>query len=283
MDYLAASLGVLAVATSGLVVVELHDRKRRHRLAHTAEIRFGRDSSPASVVAVLDLLGSRRGGPLTFDLLASHGSTRPFVTGDRAALDHLRAALGAPLPGVRLLPAKPPATGSWAHGRTVSLRGRLRTLRDDLEAHSASGLLASLQPLGREERLLVRWTIKPARAAQVPRVEQGVAVEPEDRRRLRAKNAGGLVAAAGLVAVDAHDARRAQHAVRADRGGDRRGGPGHSDPLAGGGNQPSAMRWRLRMAGGGRAERRQRGVRGAGTTTAPILGAVVCTSFKWCG
>jgi len=76
-----------------------------------------------------------------------------------------------------------------------------------------AGLLAALQPLGKDEILVYRWIIAPGRPSTVPVARAGSSIETEERRRLRVKNSGSIVRARGLVAIRAGHVRRAEHLV----------------------------------------------------------------------
>ena len=198
MALLVVSLTALLIAASALITIEVREASRWRRTAQTVELRFGRDLAPEAVIGMLEQLGAARAGVVILDLAASHHGVRHLVTTDRTTLDRLRASLRALSPSSRLVPAQLP-DGPWTAGRGISLGGRLQTLRDKGIAESSAALLAAAQPLAPSEHLLLRWVIRPGRPQQVPRVEHGVAVEPEDRRRLRLKNDGGIVLAHGIV------------------------------------------------------------------------------------
>ena len=209
MDGLAISLGAVALSAGGLVGTELSASRKRGPL-HTVELRFGRDVAAEAVVALLEQVGARRATqPIVFDTVGDAVGIRHYVTAERVVLDQLRVALRASLPTTRLVP-RAPLTERWTITHRLVLRGRLGTLRDDASEQAAAALLSAFQPLAANERVLLRWSIRPGRAQQVPRVENGVAVEPEDRRRLRIKNAGGVVLARGMVAVEAKTAARSR-------------------------------------------------------------------------
>ena len=93
----------------------------------------------------------------------------------------------------------------------IRLRGRLRVLRDDALPETSAGLLAALQPLGKDERVLLRWVIRSSRPFTVPAAGSGQNIETEERRRLRNKNDGSVVRARGLMAVQAGHPKRAAH------------------------------------------------------------------------
>ncbi len=198
------------VAAAGVGLIELAERHGTQW--QSVELRFGRDVSSEAVVALLDrLAGLHRGASVVLDVRAEADGVAHFLHSDQATLDTLRGSLRALIPSVRLLSADAAESSAYQYGRAVRLRGRLRTLRADSTDETSAGLLAAVQPLGAKERLLIRWVIRPGQAVAVPRARDGQLIEPEDRRRLRIKNEGGVVCARGLVAVHAGHPKRAAH------------------------------------------------------------------------
>jgi hypothetical protein len=206
---LLAGFGAIATAL-GLSFAELRERDRR--VWHTVRLRFGRDVTPEAMVAILDrIAGLHRFSVLALDTYADHDGIRHYIHAEQATVETLRGSLRALLPSLRLEPVRTLDLQGFQYGRTVRLCGRLKTLRQDGSEESSAGLLASLQPLGTDEQVVVRWLIRPGRAKQIPRVQDGQLVEPEDRRRLRVKNEGSVLLARGIVAVRTEHRRRADH------------------------------------------------------------------------
>lgn len=212
----AAPLSALAalVAALGLGLIELQERRRRGGW-QTVQLHFGRDVTPEAVIGVLNrLAGLHRFATVALDVCAGHVGIRHYLHAEAATIDTVRGSLRAFLPSVRLAPAEDPAiTHNFRSGRLIRLRGRLRTLRQDLPEEPSAALLAALQPLGKNEAVLMRWVIRPGRAMQVPRVQEGQLVEPEDRRRLRVKNDGSVLLARGLIAARTGHPGRGAHLV----------------------------------------------------------------------
>jgi hypothetical protein len=209
-------LCVAAALGAGLVLglVELHHR-RSERPWQSVRLRFGRDVTPEAVLALLDRLsGLPAFATVALDVYADRDGIRHYLHAPPATLDALRGALRALLPSVRL-EAVDGSAGRFAQqyrsGRAIRLRGRLGVVRQERPEEASLGLLAALQPLGQDERLLLRWLIRPARPLPLPRVQDGQLVEPEERRRLRLKNEATVLVARGFVAVSAGHPKRAAH------------------------------------------------------------------------
>jgi energy-coupling factor transporter ATP-binding protein EcfA2 len=203
----------LVAGLAGLALIELRERGRRHRDWQGVSLRFGRDVTPEAVTAVLDRLsGLPRGSAVILDVEADHEGIRHYLRADQATLATLRAALHALIPSLRLEPVeKDSGQAPYDFGRAVRLRGRLRVLRQDGVDTASASLLAATQPLGKDERLLIRWTIAAGRAETLPSEQAGKALPPEHRRLLRTKNDGSVVRARGLLAVQAGHPQRGAH------------------------------------------------------------------------
>lgn len=203
--------GLLAtVALAGLGVIQLRERAA----VQSVELHFGRDVTPEAMTAVIDRLsGLHPGARVILDVVGSHEGIKHYLHSDQATLETLRGSLRSLLPGLRLIPVKPGLRpeADYQYGRSVRVRGRLRVLRDDAMPETSAGLLAALQPLGKDERLLLRWLIRSGRPFTVPPTGSGINIEPEERRRLRHKNNGSIVRARGVLAVRAGHPRRAAH------------------------------------------------------------------------
>jgi hypothetical protein len=180
----------------------------------TVELQFGRDVTTDALIAVLDRLsGLHPYARVVLDVQGDHNGLRHYVHADQATIETLRGALRAVLPSLRLGSVKPclQPKGTYRFGRSIRLAGRLRAIRDDSITETSAALLAAVQPLGIDERLLLRWVIAPGRPFTVPPANRGLNIETEERRRLRAKNEGNVVRARGLLAVQAGHPKRAAH------------------------------------------------------------------------
>jgi energy-coupling factor transporter ATP-binding protein EcfA2 len=207
----AFSAFLLAMALSAaLAVAEWLSRRGRPR--QTVRLLFGRDLAPDAVVAVVDsLAGLPADRTVTLETEAVGHRIEHYLTTDRGTLDHLRARLRALLPSLRLTEDKDHPARAFSYGRVLRLRGRLGVLRTDGIKETNASLLASLHPLGQSERLLLRWQIRPARAMAVPQTLSGKPIGAEVARLLRSKNAGNVVRARGLIAVQTGERKRAWH------------------------------------------------------------------------
>ena len=205
------ALGGVAVALLALGAIELRERGRRGQ-PRLVRLHFGRDVTSEAVVALLDgMAGLPAGVTIALEVHAGQHEISHFLRAEQPVLDHLRSSLRALVPSVRLEAVGPDALSGYGSGRSVRLRGRLRVLRDDLIAETSASLLAALQPLGRDERVLVRWLVRPGRAEMVPERVNNDRLGTEARRRLRVKNHGSVLRARGLVAVEAGQPARAAH------------------------------------------------------------------------
>lgn len=211
MNGIWLALGMLAAGTGVgfLVLIEVREG-RRH--ATTVRLQFGRDTAVESVVAVIDAVAALpRGSVVVFEVHAARDQISHRLSASQATIDTLSGSLRAFLPGLRLITDPGSDLEVFTIGYRLRLRGRLRALKSDLSRETGAALLASLQPLGRNEEIVLRWVMSPGRALQVPRVQRGELVESEDLKRLRTKNAGGVVRARGTLAVRAGHRARGRH------------------------------------------------------------------------
>jgi energy-coupling factor transporter ATP-binding protein EcfA2 len=206
---LIAGIGAVSVGAA-VAGIELGQQDRMQ----SVELRFGRDVTPEAVKAAIDrLAGLHPGVRVVLDVCANHEGVRHFMHSDQATIETLSSGLRALMPSLRLEHVRPglSTNAGLRYGRTIQLRGRVRALRDDLVPETSSALLAALQPLGSREQLLLRWVVRSSSPFTVPANGSAAGIESEERRRLRTKNAGGVVRARGLLAVRAGHPRRAAH------------------------------------------------------------------------
>lgn len=214
MDALTATLLLLTTGGTALALVEWHARTTRARRSQRVVLHFGRDVTAETVVAFLDAVGGlHRHACVVLDVLADHRGIRHVLASDPATLDSLRGTARALLPGLRLTPAEDTPALDYQAGRSIRLGGRLRVVRRDRLPETSAGLLAAMQPLGKAELLLLRWTLRPGRAQQVAQVQDphGRQLPSEHRRLLQLKNDGSILHARGLVAVRTGHPERARH------------------------------------------------------------------------
>jgi hypothetical protein len=208
-----AVLALLVLSTSGLVIIEVREYRRAGRSWCQVQLGFGRETSPEAALSILSqLAGISRGRTVALRIEATHGEIKHYLEADQATLDNLKASLPPLLPSLRLEPVDLAAPSEYSAGRAIKLRGRLRVLRDEEPARLSAALLGSLQPLGKDERLTVRWLVGPARPAAIPTAQGGTHEVPAEHRRvLKAKNDGAVVTARGWIAVRAGHPKRAAH------------------------------------------------------------------------
>lgn len=199
------------VPLSALGAIQLRERRRpgQHQ---RLELRFGRDVTPEAVIAVLDrIAGLHRFACVALEVQADHDGIHHFISSDQATINSAETGLRAHLPNVELCKAELLAPKGRLVGGAVRLRGRLGTLRSEAPNELSSALLAAFQPLGQNERIVLRWLLRPGRPMTVLPARSGTVVEPEERRRLRIKNAGSVLLAHGSLAVEAGHPRRTAH------------------------------------------------------------------------
>ena len=203
--------GLFGAAALGLLgLIDL----REQSAVQSVRLHFGRDVTPEVMTALVDRLsGLHPGARVVVDVRADHEGISHYLHSDQATLETLRGSFRALLPSLRLEAVKPCLRPDHAYrwGRSLRLRGRLRVVRNDTSAETSASLLAALQPLGQNERVLYRWLIRSSRPMSVPAAGTGQSIESEERRRLRTKNAGSVVQARGLVVVAAGHPKRAMH------------------------------------------------------------------------
>jgi hypothetical protein len=196
---------------AGVVVLVAEERARRRREARwqTVRLTFGRDVTAEAVVSVLSAVsGLRHGRTVALEVRAQAAGVAHYLSTDPGALQALRGSMSSILPSLRLEPAGE-IDRDFSHGRLLRLRGRMKVLRSDELPVVAAGLLAALQPLGRDEQLVLRWLIEPARPEPIPRSDDGTTAD--ERRLLRRKNEGAVLRAAGVVAAKTGYRQRAFH------------------------------------------------------------------------
>ena len=206
-------LTFLAVAGGALALLEADVHRTQARSWQTVRLQFGRDTAPEAVIAFLGAVaGLQHRASVVFEVRADEQGISHYLSADRATLDSLRGSARALLPSLRLEGIEPATDIAWRSGRSVRLCGRLKVLRSDGLPDVSAGLLAALQPLGRNEHVCLRWTVQPGRAEQVPQAqdELGRTVPSEHRRLLKLKNEGAVLRARGVLAAATHP-ERANH------------------------------------------------------------------------
>ncbi len=135
----------------------------------------------------------------------------------------IESLLGAHLPSVRYT-AEPITALALTHAAEYRTNTAQRALTIDAPALSI-GLLASLQPLGKDERLVVQYVLGAHAPVQPPRVQNGQGKSwwlndparvdnSEAATALRKKQSGALLVGVGRLGVRSESTRRAQSLLR---------------------------------------------------------------------
>ncbi|HYM55252.1 MAG TPA: hypothetical protein VES97_07800 [Solirubrobacteraceae bacterium] len=212
---IAGVLAVLAGTLAGLVA----EHGRRVESLETVELRFGLDVSES---AVWGMLGGVSGLPtrtlVVLEVVADSAGIRHYLRAERAVLEMLRAHMRGVLPGVRLEAVQPEAKSAWRVAVRVRWGGPHPLLLSEHSAESSAALLGALSGLRGGERLLVRWSLRPARGPYVPerqarsqarsegwlaRLWSGPRVDPAHVRVLRLKYGGPVLLGCAVIATAA--------------------------------------------------------------------------------
>jgi hypothetical protein len=175
-------------------------------------LRFPRDLSQDAVLAALaSFSGLPHPTRLVFDLMAERdGITHHLAISSKAAetvLGNLRAAI----PSLRLDTTEPP---SHQHGlRTLwQVSPATAVIRTDGLPSIASGLLASLFPLGTGEAIRLTWTLRPHLRPPLPLTPE---IQRDGRQRvLMTKLTMPGLNGYGLLRVHANNAARSSQLMR---------------------------------------------------------------------
>ena len=189
----------------------------------SVELRFPSEVTPPAVEAFLgSLSGLRRGSRVALETVAASEAIRHYLSADQASVDTLSAQLRGLMPALRIEPATRTRPLRWQFGVRISWPPQ-SALRTDAVAETAAGLLASLVPLSREEALLVRVVLEPARPPRAPAREHKdrqdafrglfapATVDAHVGSLLRAKHATPLLHAEMIVAAACANPDRAAH------------------------------------------------------------------------
>ncbi len=179
----AAILGGLALALGGGLAVLLIGRGRRP-VMESVELRFGTDVSENAVWGVLGCIsGLPTSARVMLELVGDADGIRHYLHAEPGTIGILRAHLRGLLPGVRLEPVEPATASTWRAAARVRWGGRHPLLRSDRNGESAAALLGALSDLHGGEKVMVCWTLRPAR---------GPYQLPERQSRSQARSQGLL-------------------------------------------------------------------------------------------
>jgi hypothetical protein len=185
----------------------------------SVELRFGTDIGEKAVWGVLSCIsGLPTSAQVVLELVGDADGIRHYLHAEAGTLGILRAHLRGLLPGVRLEPVEPATASVWRAAARVRWGGRHPLLRSDRSGESAAALLGALSDLHTGEKIMVRWTLRPARGPYLPERQsrsqnrnQGLLVrlfseqpiDPSHLPALRTKYSGPVLSARAVVAVAA--------------------------------------------------------------------------------
>ena len=218
MDAGVFSVGLVAVF--GLVLAgAAFVRGRSARPVQSVELRFAPDVSESAVWAVLSgISGLPTQARVTLEVVGEADGVHHYLRADHSTVEAVRAHLRGMMPSVRLEPTEPMKPTRWRAAARLGWSGRHALLRLDQSAQTAGALLGSLSGLGTNERVMVRWRLRPARGPHMPErqsrqqaggkdvlawlwPEQGI--DPGHLRALRAKYGGPVLKGSAVIAVAA--------------------------------------------------------------------------------
>lgn len=161
--------------------------------------------------------------PLVIETLAAPQSIRHFLLVPESRWQLIEALLTAHLPSVRY-ERQPNVRLALTHGAEYRSSTSRRPLAIDAAALSV-GLLASLQPLRKNERVVVQYVLGAHGPVQPPRVVNGkgqpwwandpaVVDSSEAATALRKKHGRALMVGVGRIGIRAGSAKRAQSLLR---------------------------------------------------------------------
>jgi len=189
----AAVLGGLVLALGGGVGALLIDRGWRASLMETVELRFGVDVSESAVWGVLGCIsGLPTRSQVVLELVGDADGIRHYLHAESGTIGILRSHLRGLLPGVLLEPVESGEPCVWRAAARVRWGGRHPLLRSDRSGETAAALLGALSGLHGGEKVMVRWTLRPARGPYLP----------ERQSRSQARNPGPLAWLWGEQPID---------------------------------------------------------------------------------
>ncbi len=220
----AAVLGGLVLALGGGLGALLIDQGRRVPVMEVVELRFGVDVSESAVWGVLGCIsGLPTRSQVVLEVIGDMGGIRHYLHAEPGTIGILRSHLRGLLPGVRLEPVEPGEPRVWRAAARVRWGGRHPLLRSDRSGETAAALLGALSDLHTGERVMVRWTLKPARGPYLSERQSGSSsrnqgplgwlwgeqpIDPGHMRALRSKYSGPVLRARVMVAVAAGEEGR---------------------------------------------------------------------------
>lgn len=159
-----ALIVVAVLAGGGVFASVLLGALRRETETEAVELRFSPDLSGN---AVWGMLGGVSGLPtnsrVVLEVVGDGDGIRHYLRAERATIEMLRSHMRGVLPGVRLEPVEAETAASWKKAARVRWSGFHPLLRGDRSAETAAALLGALSGLRPAERIMLRWTLRPAR------------------------------------------------------------------------------------------------------------------------
>lgn len=225
----ALLISALAVLASGALLGLVAVRNRRPERLQTLELRFGGDVTTGAVEAALaGIAGLPIRSQVVLDVVADRDGIRHRLHAPAATIDVIKGHLRGVLPSARLDAVDGDDQAGFSYGVRLGWRDRHPLLQTGTSAETAAALLGSLaSPLGKDEAVMVRWTLSPARgphlpvdAGRRPRGQRGLLealwpsarpLPPEQINALRNKYRGAVLHGTPTVLVRASDINRAAH------------------------------------------------------------------------
>jgi hypothetical protein len=179
----AVILGGLVLALAGGLVGLFVDHWRRECVMEVVELRFGPDVSESAVWGVLGCIsGLPTRSRVVLEVVGDAEGIRHYLRAEPGIIGVLRAHLRGLLPGVRLEPVEREEPSVWRMAARLRWGGRHPVLLSDRNGETAAALLGALSGLHGGEKVMVRWTLRPARGPYLP----------ERQSRSQARNPGPL-------------------------------------------------------------------------------------------
>lgn len=214
---IAVAIVGLCLVCGGVLAAVFVGRRGQHRDTEMVELRFGPDVTEAAVWGVL---GCMAGLPLRTQLMlevvGDADGIRHYLRAERGTIEMVRGHLRGLLPGVRLEPVQPPVAVVWQSAARVRWGGAHPLLRTDRHSETAAALLGALSGLRSGERVLVRWTLQPARGPYMSersvqarsdgllmRLFSERPIDTSQLHALRSKYAGPVLTGTAVIAVTA--------------------------------------------------------------------------------
>jgi hypothetical protein len=174
---------------SGLVV----SGRRQRPVMEVVELRFGADVSENAVWGVLGgISGLPTRSRVVLEVVGDADGIRHYLCAEHATIEIVRAHLRGLLPGVRLEPVEVSEPGMWRAAARVRWGGPHPLLRSDRSGETSAALLGAVSGLRAGERVLVRWSLRPARGPYLS----------ERRSRSQARGDGLLARLLGEQRID---------------------------------------------------------------------------------